>query len=919
MLKLKGIKKDYEIADMKVKALRGIDLCFRKSEFVSILGPSGCGKTTLLNIIGGLDRYTEGDLVINGKSTKEYGDREWDSYRNHKIGFVFQTYNLIPHQTVLSNVELALTISGVSKVERKRRAKEALEKVGLGDQLNKKPNQMSGGQQQRVAIARALVNDPDIILADEPTGALDTETSVQIMEILKNISDNKLIIMVTHNPELANTYSNRIVRLVDGKLTDDSNPYTDKEYEADFNKDEAVKKEKSKKKQGHGKVSMSFATAFGLSLNNLLTKKGRTLLTSFAGSIGIIGIALILALSNGIQGYIDSVQRDTLTSYPVQITSQTMDYTSLLSSMQSAEEEIENREPDKVYTNTMMLKLLSTISSEIKQNNLSEFKKYLESGVFDEYINAVKYGYTANMQIYSYNAWHTITEAPHKNQQVYPSTIVSDMMELMGGSVSSEMSSMATSMYNMEVWSEIIEGKNGEIVNPLIEEQYEILGDSRLPENYDEIVIVLTKDNQISDLALYSMGIKDKDEMKDVFEQIAPGGEGINEEKTESMEFSYDDLLGLRFKVVLPGELYEDEDNDGVWTKKDNIDEVIEEGVELKVVGVIRPKEETVSASISGTIGYTTALTEYVVEQCAKSEIMKAQQDNPDVDIFTGKPFEAKVYNKDNTLELLNDIPEQMAEMLIAQINSMMEGMPNATTVTTKEEAAALMAQVMSDEDIAKLAEQMIGTASGTYDSNMTTLGYCDLNKPTSISIYASTFEAKEGIADLITRYNKAAEDDGNDDNIIRYTDFAALMMSSFSDIIDFVSYGLIAFVSVSLVVSSIMIGIITYISVLERTKEIGVLRAIGASKHDVSNVFNAETFIVGLTSGVLGILATLLVSLPVNIIFEHYTDIANIASLPPIGAAILIGLSIVLTLVAGLIPAFAAAKKDPVTALRTE
>ena len=917
MLKLKSIIKDYDMGDMQVNALRGIDLCFRKSEFVSILGPSGCGKTTLLNIIGGLDRYTSGDLVINGKSTKEYNDREWDSYRNHKIGFVFQTYNLIPHQTVLSNVELALTLSGVSKQERKKRAKDALTKVGLGDQFNKKPNQMSGGQQQRVAIARALVNNPDIILADEPTGALDTETSVQIMEILKEISKEKLIIMVTHNPDLAETYSNRIVRMVDGKLFRDSNPYTEEEYEKDFKNEVKPSKDKKKEKQGHGKVSMSFFTALGLSTNNLMTKKGRSILTSFAGSIGIIGIALILALSSGIKGYIDTVQRDTLSSYPVQITQQTMDLSSFLTAMAPIAGG-EERDPDKVYSNTMMLKLISVISSEIKSNNLVEFKKYLESGVFDEYINAISYGYTANMQIYSYKNWQAITDAPQKNQLVYPSTVVSDMMQIMGGSVSGEMSSMATTMYNMEPWCEMLSGRNGEIVNPMIKDQYELLGDnSRFPENYNEIVIVLTKDNQISDLSLYSMGIKDKESMEKLFNDLMEGK--VDEEHMEEMVFSYDDLLGLRFKLVLPTERFEDEDNDGIWSEKSDVDALIENGIELKVVGVIRPKEDTVSASINGTLGYTAALTEYVIKQCVKSDILKAQLANPEVDVFTGKNFEMKVYNKQNTLELLNDMSEEMAAFFISQMNEMIKQQNPETSISTKEEAAVIMSQFMSDEDIAKLAEQMIGEAKGSYNSNLANLGYCDMEKPSSISIYASTFENKEEIERLIEEYNKKAEEDEKEENVIRYTDYVAIMMSSFTSIIDFVTYGLIAFVSVSLVVSSIMIGIITYISVLERTKEIGVLRAIGASKKDVKRVFNAETIIMGFLAGSMGIIATLLISIPVNVIFEYFTDISSICALPWQGALILIALSIFLTFIAGLIPASAAAKKDPVTALRTE
>ncbi len=909
MLKLKGITKDYVLGDLTVHALRGVDMNFRKSEFVSILGPSGCGKTTLLNIIGGLDRYTSGDLVINGKSTKEYEDREWDSYRNHKIGFVFQTYNLIPHQTVLSNVELALTLSGVSKAERRRRAKEVLEQVGLGDQLNKKPSQMSGGQQQRVAIARALVNNPDIILADEPTGALDTDTSVQIMEILKKISKDRLIIMVTHNPDLADQYSNRIIRLVDGLVTSDSNPYTEEEYNRDF----GGKKEMDQK-QGHGRVSMSFKTALSLSLNNLLTKKARTFLTSFAGSIGIIGIALILALSNGIQLYIDTVQRDTLASYPISITSETMDYTELFMSMAENQEKIEDRDENKIYSNTMMARMLSAMVSEIKKNNLQEFKKYIDSGVMEEYISAVQYAYAAKMQIYSYGANKVISSAPGESQLVYPSTIISEAMSAMGGGVSEEMIAMGGGGF--ESWSEILEGRNGEIINPLIKDQYELVGEnSRFPENYNEIVIVVSKDNQISDMALFALGIKDMDYVKEFMENLMTGNsEGID---TEVMDFTFDQLLGLKFKLVLPTELYE-QNSDGIWVEKKNVDAVVEDGVDLKVVGIIRPKESTASAAISGEIGYTAALTKYAIEQCAKSEIMKYQEEHDTVDIFTGESFSTKVYNKENVNELVDALPEETLQMMMGYINQQMAqyGLPE---ITTKEELATMLGQMQTDDQIAELAAELLGISDSTLYKNLVKLGYCDIEQPSSINIYASSFEAKEMISDIISQYNKDAEESGKEENVIRYTDIMALMMSSFSDIVNFISYGLMAFVSVSLVVSSIMIGIITYISVLERTKEIGILRAIGASKKDIKSVFNAETMIVGFSSGVIGIAITLILTVPVNFIMYALTDISNIASLPVAGAFILIAISTVLTLIAGLFPAVIAARRDPVTSLRSE
>ncbi len=909
MLKLKGITKDYVLGDLTVHALRGVDMNFRKSEFVSILGPSGCGKTTLLNIIGGLDRYTKGDLVINGKSTKEYDDPEWDSYRNHKIGFVFQTYNLIPHQTVLSNVELALTLSGVSKAERRRRAKEALEQVGLGDQLTKKPTQMSGGQQQRVAIARALVNNPDIILADEPTGALDTDTSVQIMEILKEISKDRLIIMVTHNPELADKYSNRIIRLVDGTVISDTNPYSEAEYNRDF----AGKKEEEQK-QGHGKVSMSFKTALSLSLNNLLTKKTRTFLTSFAGSIGIIGIALILALSNGIQLYIDSVQRDTLSSYPLSITSETMDYAEVLMAMAENQDVVEGRDENKIYSNTMMARLLATMVSEVKRNNLEEFRLYIESGVMDEYISAVKYSYSSKMQIYSYRADEAVATAPSKSQLVYPSTIISDAMSAMGGGVSEEMISMSGA--SLESWSEILGGRNGEIINPIIKEQYELVGEnSRFPENFNEIVIVVSKDNQISDMALYAMGIKDTDYVKEFMESLMSGNsENID---TEVMDFTFDQLLNLRYKLVLPVDMYR-KNSDGLWEENKNLDVVIEKGIELKVVGIIRPKENTASQSISGEIAFTSALTDYAIEQCNRSEIIEDQRNNSKIDIFTGAEFPMVVYGRDNVQDLVAALPEEMVKTMMDYINAQLTqfGMPE---ISTKEELAKMLAQMQTDEQISELAKEMLGTSDSSYDRNMRLLGYCDLTKPSSINIYANSFEGKEAIAEIIADYNAKAENDGKEENVIRYTDIMAIMMSSFSNIVNFVSYGLMAFVSVSLVVSSIMIGIITYISVLERTKEIGILRAIGASKKDIKSVFNAETMIVGFTSGVIGIVVTLLISMPVNLILYALTEISGIATLPLVGAVILIAISTVLTLVAGLFPAMIAAKRDPVTSLRSE
>ncbi len=931
MLKLKNITKDYQAGDSTVHALRQINVSFRKSEFVSILGPSGCGKTTLLNIIGGLDRYTSGDLVIAGRSTKEYKDRDWDAYRNHKIGFVFQTYNLIPHQSVLANVELALTLSGIGKDERRRKAKLALEQVGLGDQLKKRPNQLSGGQMQRVAIARALVNDPDIILADEPTGALDTVTSVQIMDILKQISGNKLIIMVTHNPELADKYSDRIINLVDGNVVGDSNPCSDEEYDRQLPGNaegrDAVKKnapdnisDKSKKsnkgKKNKEKVSMSFFTALSLSFNNLLTKKGRTFITSLAGSIGIIGIALILALSNGIQLYIDSVQRDSLASYPLEISSETVDYSQIVNAMANKEEE--EREPGKVYSNTSMLKMLTAFSSQIKKNNLAEFKKYIDSGVFDEHISAVKYEYEAKMKIYSYNTSSVIASAPAGNQVVYPSSIVSDMMNIMGGSVSEDMSSMATSLYNLEPWSEILEGRNGEIINPLIKEQYELVGsNSRFPENKNEIIIVLTKNDTISDVSLYSMGIKDSGDMEKILEAVM--NNRADEVDSSSMTFDYDQLLGLRFRLVLPCDEYS-KNADGTWSEITDKDSLIENGLELKVVGLVRPKENTSSTSIKGVIGYTSALTKYVIQQCEASEILKDQIANKDIDVLTGKPFVAKTYGKENVGELINSLPEAVIALMIENINNNEQLSQFGIKISTREELIEIMKNYMSDAQIDAMAGQMLGSASeSTYAKNIALFGNNDLNSPKAINIYAKSFESKELISDIITEYNNKAEKEGREDDVIRYTDFAALLMSSFSDIVRFVSYGLMAFVSVSLVVSSIMIGIITYTSVLERTKEIGILRSIGASKRNIRSVFNAETAIIGLVSGIIGIILTLLIILPINLILYVLTGISGIASLPVVGAVILIALSMFLTLIAGIIPASFAANKDPVKALRSE
>lgn len=984
MLKLKNIVKTYISGDSKVEALKGIDLEFRKNEFVSILGPSGCGKTTLLNIIGGLDRYTSGDLFINGVSTKEYGDRDWDAYRNHSIGFVFQSYNLIPHQTVLSNVELALTISGVPKSERKKRAKEALEKVGLGDQLKKRPNQLSGGQMQRVAIARALVNDPEILLADEPTGALDSDTSIQVMEILKEISKDKLIIMVTHNPELAEKYSTRIVRLLDGSLKADTDPYSS---------GETAKPEKKKKQK---KTSMSFFTAVSLSLNNLMTKKTRTFMTAFAGSIGIIGIALILAISNGIQGYINAVQEDTLSSYPVVLRAETVDAASLFTTMLEAHSGEVDHELDKIYASTMMSDMMnSMLKVETNKNNLKAFKEYLESGKSDikDHINSIQYGYKAPISVYSADT----TDGVYR---VNPSDTLNDMMKAMysENSISMMSSMMGSSMF--DTWCEILPGKDGQPINELLNSQYDMLK-GRWPSNYDEVVLIADKNNEINDVYLYSLGMKDPDEMTKMMETIMRG----EEYKTESLSWTYDDLLGMTFKLVLNPELYEKDPVSGIWKDMSESDiymkTKVNNGLTLKVVGIIRPNKDAASTALQGVVGYTNSLTKYVIDKVNTYEIVKEQQADPTLDVITGLPFKtgdekeltpqekaavfalyaATLSENDKSGFYLEYASVPHGEQLNALVAQQMANYPDAAakdalltqlfsangemseeTVTayiktlheqgdeifdrafneiiTQTVIAAYTEQVkprleaMSRQQLAEEFDKLImlndeatlielydafmpaSYSESTYDENIALLGVADLTSPETISIYAATFEDKDAIAKIIKTYNNGVDDTDK----INYTDYVALIMSSITTIINAISYVLIAFVSISLVVSSIMISIITYISVLERTKEIGILRAVGASKKDISRVFNAETVLEGFASGIVGIVFTMLLCLPINAIIRALTDINSItAALPPIAAIVLVAISVALTMLAGFIPAKMAAKKDPVTALRTE
>lgn len=895
MLELNDIKKDYVSGSTTVSALKGINLRFRDCEFVSILGQSGCGKTTMLNIIGGLDKYTSGDLKINGVSTKNYKDRDWDFYRNNSIGFVFQSYNLIPHQTVLSNVELALTLSGVSKAERKKRAIEALEKVGLGEQIHKKPNQMSGGQMQRVAIARALVNNPDILLADEPTGALDTETSVQIMELLKEISKDRLIIMVTHNPELAKDYSTRIVRLLDGVITDDSDPYSLEDMEADIRAKEDAKvkaSEKKTKKSGKKqKTSMSFFTALSLSFNNLMTKKTRTILTAFAGSIGIIGIAMILSISNGIQLYIDRVQRDTLSSYPITLQAEAIDISSMVSSMTGNSDSEEHEDKSKIYSNDIMGDMINTMVKEVKSNNLSEFKKYIENGSSDikSYVSDIQYSYDVPLNIY-------MKDTSNGVEQLNPSTMFDSIYGEGATSTSSAMSSgMGMGMFsNSSVWNQLLGNQQ------VLDEQYDVLA-GHWPEKFNEVVLVADKNNEVDDYTLYSLGLKDPEEVRTLFKKMMVGE---SYETKKDISYTFDEILDTEFKLVMPTDMYKYNDVTGTWDDYSKDDKymtnVVNNGTDIKVCGIIRPNDDAVSTSLSSGIGYTAKLTEYIIEEVKNSEIAKAQLADTSVDVFTGVPFD----NDRNTEITMDDVNAYMATL-------------------SPEESAQMQAMTsgMSDDQILQLfsASLKARTTDATLDSNKSKLGITDLDTPSQIDIYATDFDSKEKVQNIIKDYNKLQQDDGKEENVINYTDYVGIMMSSVSTIINAISYVLIAFVAISLIVSSIMIGIITYISVLERTKEIGVLRSIGASKKDVSRIFNAETLIEGFVSGALGIVVTLLLCIPANALIKHLTDISNVAQLPVAGGVILIIISMFLTFIAGLIPAKLAAKKDPVVALRSE
>ena len=869
MLKLTDIKKDYVTGDTTVHALKGVNIEFRKSEFVSILGQSGCGKTTLLNIIGGLDRYTEGDLSVNGRSTKTFKDRDWDNYRNHSVGFIFQSYNLIPHQSVLSNVELALTLSGVSRAERRKRAEEALRRVGLGDQLSKKPNEMSGGQMQRVAIARALVNNPEILLADEPTGALDSETSVQIMELLKEIAKDRLVIMVTHNPELAKQYSTRIIRLLDGNITDDSMPYSSEE------EIKAVGKTTKR-------PSMSFLTALSLSLNNLMTKKARTFLTAFAGSIGIIGIALILSLSSGVNAYIAKVEEDTLSSYPITIEQAGMDLSQLANDLMGKTEAPENGDPDKIYSNNIMTEMMSTMVNGISANNLELLKEHIEkTPAFKENTSEIEYKYSTVMNIYD-----------EKGNRVNPNTVFSTVFGE-GAAQSTQMSGMS-SFSNTEVWNRLFDN------DEFLKKQYDVVA-GRMPEKYNEIVLAVDKNNRISDYTLYSLGLKDSAELEDMMKK-AKNGEKI--EPTAETSYTFDEILNLKFKLLCNTD-YFSENADGTWT--DRTDDALfvasqldKAGEEISVVGIIRPAENSVSDKTSGFVGYKSELMEHLIDKVNDSKIVKLQKDNKDTDIFSGKPFESAV-----------------TDMTYAQLTAYIATLPENEQAEYNAYINQMAQSGMSEERIAERFKTLMqkNSNSATYDGNLELMGVSDLNIPSVINIYPKDFEAKETVSDLISDYNDKAADNEK----ITYTDYVGLMLSSVTTIINAISYILIAFVSISLIVSSIMIGIITYISVLERTKEIGILRARGASRRDVSRVFNAETLIVGFAAGAIGIGITLLLLVPINLIIASLTDISGLAVLPVAGAAALIAISMLLTFIAGLFPSRLAAKKDPVKALRSE
>ncbi|MBQ5837786.1 MAG: ABC transporter ATP-binding protein/permease [Clostridia bacterium] len=1002
MLELRDIKKSYTVGDTVTEALKGISIDFRESEFVAILGPSGCGKTTLLNVVGGLDKYDSGDLIISGRSTQEYKDSDWDKYRNYSIGFVFQSYNLIPHQTVLSNVELALSLCGVSKSERRRRAKKALEDVGLHDQLYKKPAEMSGGQMQRVAIARALVNNPDIILADEPTGALDSETSLQVMDILKEVAKERLVIMVTHNPDLADRYATRVIKMLDGEILSDSAPLTEEESASekikDVNKTDAERKAK--------KPSMSLRTSFGLSLKNLITKKGRTILTSFAGSIGIIGIALIFAVSQGMTSYINTVQEDTLSSYPLTLESQHMDVSSLLMAFMDKAASGSPHENDAVYQKAMFYNLVNSLNAmEATENDLKSFKEFLEKECKDpnsptglqNAINGIQYTYAIDLLIYTENIDGDIIQSDTSAllQELlieYFGLDLSGMMQMnesmMGGSATMSMSNTG-----VKLWQEMLPGDDGKLINPLLEKQYDVIYGA-WPNDYNEIVLVVDENNEIDDMTLYALGLMSKDDI-DALADAAFNKQPID---FTTKNWSYEEICGMEFRTILSADCFTLDEKTGKYTDlretQAGLRYLYANGLDLKVVGIIRPSEEAVSSMLTGAIGYTNELTKYIIEKTKDSPAIKAQLADETTDIFTGLPFKesmGKLTDEQKTTEFKNYVSTldtakkaetyvkivctPSKEMLDQMVESAMKDLDRAKmeatllTVLTQqmgmsEKDVSQYLSAMNDDDIKEIftqlatenakmgyaaeakkglvgltPEQLAGAldmamqtytpeqfalyhdevlefSDSTYKDNIRKLGYVDINDPESINLFASSFEEKDTIEAAILEYNK------NKDELqqITYTDYVGLMMSSVTTIINAITYVLIAFVAISLIVSSIMIGVITLISVQERTKEIGILRAIGASKRNVSTMFNAETVMIGFASGTLGVVVTYLLCLVVDLILNALTGIENLKTELPIEVALLlIGISVILTLVAGIIPSRSASKKDPVVALRTE
>lgn len=912
MLQIQNICKKYVTGDLVQTALDNVSLNLRDNEFVAILGPSGSGKTTMLNIIGGLDRYDSGDLIINGISTKKYKDRDWDSYRNHTIGFVFQSYNLIPHQSVLSNVELALTISGISRSERRRRAKEALEKVGLGNQLHKRPNQMSGGQMQRVAIARALVNNPDILLADEPTGALDSETSVQVMELLKEVAKDRLVVMVTHNPELANEYATRIVRVKDGHIVDDTDPY------------EIEQKLEEPQHKNMGKASMSILTALSLSFNNLRTKKGRTFLTAFAGSIGIIGIALILSFSNGVNTYITDIQKSTMTSYPISIEAQTIDLTSIMQKGQSSMKDSDvTHELDGVYSNGTDIEMASSITTSFTKNNLTEFKKYMDNpdSEIRKHIreNGIVYSYNTKFDVFTYDSEGAFVNTDGSTLKSSSQTSATNMMADMSNDNGMTMMTGSTGKTNN--FTELLPGSDSASVSQAVTDAYDVLY-GNWPSSYDEAVLVMNKNNEISSAVLYQLGILPTSEYKEIMKRIDAG----EEVTMDTEKISYEDICNKEYYLLPASDMYVKDDNGNyksIVSDNASLKDKAADGIKLKISGIVRQNDDNDNALINKAVGYTKALTDYLIDYADKSEVVKAQRENKDINITNGMAFspaddaakiaDARTYLTNLGVSDKASMFKNMMQMVYADNQQMYTQL---MAMGEAQQAAMLDSYLENPDDSTLLSIYNSYISTGNYDDNMENFGVISEDAPSAINIYVDSFEAKDAVSDCIKKYNEGASEDDK----ISYTDYVGLLMNSVTTIINVITYVLIAFVAVSLIVSSIMIGIITYISVLERTKEIGILRAIGASKRNISQVFNAETFIIGFCSGIIGIAITLLLLIPCNSIIHAVTDSTAVnAALPPVSAVVLIILSMVLTFIGGLIPAKNAAKKDPVTALRTE